>query len=111
MSEASYEVKLINYGEKRKKKQTIKNEIKKEQTNYCDIIYDSIEREKEREEGHFQHFILFLSYFAFTHVDKSPAGINVSTVRSVIVFDFHSGHYSNIYGTSQKIVNTTNESQ
>ena len=111
MSEASYEVKLINYREKRGKKKTIKNEIKKEQTNYCDIIYDSIEREKEREEGHFQHFILFLSYFAFTHVDKSPAGINVSTVRSVIVFDFHSGHYSNIYGTSQKIVNTTNESQ
>lgn len=62
MSEASYEVKLINYREKRKKKQTIKNEIKKEQTNYCDIIYDSIKREKEREEEHFQHFI-YLFYF------------------------------------------------
>ena len=46
-----------------------------------------------------------------THVDKSPARINVSIVGSVIVFDFHSGNYSNIYGTSQKIVNTTNESQ
>ena len=62
MSEASYEVKLINYREKRKKKQTIKNEIKKEQTNYCDIIYDSIKREKEREEERFQHFI-YLFYF------------------------------------------------
>ena len=61
MSEASYEVKLINYREKRGKK-TIKNEIKKEQTNYCDIIYDSIKREKEREEEHFQHFI-YLFYF------------------------------------------------
>ena len=62
MSEASYEVKLINYREKRKKKQTIKNEIKKEQTNYCDIIYDSIKREKERVEERFQHFI-YLFYF------------------------------------------------
>lgn len=61
MSEASYEVKLINYREKRGKK-TIKNEIKKEQTNYCDIIYDSIKREKEREEERFQHFI-YLFYF------------------------------------------------
>ena len=60
MSEASYEVKLINYREKRGKK--IKNEIKKEQTNYCDIIYDSIKREKEREEERFQHFI-YLFYF------------------------------------------------
>ena len=56
MSEASYGVKLIHYREKRGKK-PIKNEIKKEQTNSCDIIYDSIEREKEREEEHFQHFI------------------------------------------------------
>ena len=62
MSEASYEVKLINYREKREKKKTIKNEIKKEQTNYCDIIYDSIKREKEREEERFQHFI-YLFYF------------------------------------------------
>ena len=62
MSEASYEVKLINYREKRGKKKTIKNEIKKEQTNYCDIIYDSIKREKEREEERFQHFI-YLFYF------------------------------------------------
>ena len=60
MSEASYEVKLINYREKREK--TIKNEIKKEQTNYCGIIYDSTKREKEREEEHFQHFI-YLFYF------------------------------------------------
>lgn len=62
MSEASYEVKLLNYREKRGKKKTIKNEIKKEQTNYCDIIYDSIKREKEREEERFQHFI-YLFYF------------------------------------------------
>ena len=63
MSEASYEVKLINYREKRgKKKKAIKNEIKKEQTNYCDIIYDSIKRKKEREEERFQHFI-YLFYF------------------------------------------------
>ena len=62
MSEASYEVKLINYPEKRGKKKTIKNEVKKEQTNYCDIIYDSIKREKEREEERLQHFI-YLFYF------------------------------------------------
>ena len=55
-------MKLINYREKRGKNKTIKNEIKKEQTNYCDIIYDSIKREKEREEEHFQHFI-YLFYF------------------------------------------------
>ena len=70
-------------------------------------------RKKERKNSTFSAFylfILFLSYFAITHVDKSPARINVSTVSSVIVFDFHSGHYSNIYGTSQKIVNTRKES-
>ena len=59
MSEASYGVKLRHCREKREK---IKNEIKKEQTNYCDIIYDSIKREKEREEERFQHFI-YLFYF------------------------------------------------
>ena len=63
MSEASYEVKLINYREKRKKKN--KNEIKKEETNYCDIIYDSIKREKEREEEHFQHFIYLFYLYCF----------------------------------------------